>query len=126
MARSDDRVLSSGTVPVMAGVPMRYPNQIGACIKRYGYRYSEVAEETGIPRRSLTNYIAGKTQPPRYCLEKIARLLGCSVEELLAVPSAAVPVTVVVPGQLPDVPVMTVEQARRLLALLMSYAAMPE
>ncbi len=61
---------------------VRYPNRIGHCIKKYGYTYTEVADEIGIGRRTLSYYIAGERAAPRSCLEKIARLLGCEVEEL--------------------------------------------
>jgi tetratricopeptide (TPR) repeat protein/transcriptional regulator with XRE-family HTH domain len=61
---------------------IKYPNRIGHCIKKYGYTFTEVADEIGIGRRTLSYYIAGERAAPRYCLEKIARLLGCEVEEL--------------------------------------------
>lgn len=61
-----------------------YPNSIGYCIKKYGYTRSEVANEIGIARKSLYLYCSGRLAPPRYTLTKIARTLGCSVEELMA------------------------------------------
>ncbi len=59
-----------------------YPNRIGYCIKKYGYTSTEVADEIGVARRTLSYYISGERAAPRYCLEKIARLLGCEIEEL--------------------------------------------
>src|SRR5215469_12360204 len=59
-----------------------YPNNIGWWIKRQGYTQEEVADEIGIARRTLSNYIAGKRVAPRYCLEKIAKTIGCEIEDL--------------------------------------------
>jgi tetratricopeptide (TPR) repeat protein/transcriptional regulator with XRE-family HTH domain len=64
-----------------------YPNRIGYCIKKYGYSYTEVADEIGIARRTLYNYISGERAAPRYCLEKIAHLLACEVGELMSASS---------------------------------------
>ena len=63
-----------------------YPNNIKECIKRQGYTIGEVADEIGIARRTLTNYVAGTVPTPRLLLEKIAYTIACDVEELL--PSA--------------------------------------
>src|SRR5215469_9096007 len=59
-----------------------YPNNIGWWIKRQGYTQEEVADEIGIARRTLSNYIAGKRVAPRYCLENIAKTIGCEIEDL--------------------------------------------
>lgn len=63
-------------------VTVKYPNNIGYCIKKYGFTNTELADEVGITRRTLSNYIAGTRSVPRGCLEKIAATLGCSIEEL--------------------------------------------
>ena len=63
-----------------------YPNNIKECIKRQGYTIGEVADEIGIARRTLTNYVAGTVPTPRPLLEKIAYTIACDIEELL--PSA--------------------------------------
>lgn len=59
-----------------------YPNNIGWWIKKQGYTQEEVADEIGIARRTLSNYIAGKRVAPRYCLEKIAKTIGREIEDL--------------------------------------------
>ena len=64
-----------------------YPNSIGYCIKKYGYTHSEVAQEIGIARKSLYLYCSGRLATPRYTLTKIARTLGCSIEELMTAPT---------------------------------------
>src|SRR5450755_2116697 len=57
-------------------------NTIGKCIKKYGYFVQDVADEISISRRTLSNYIAGQRAAPRDILEKIAKTLGCEIEEL--------------------------------------------
>lgn len=64
-----------------------FPNNIGYCIRKYGYNYSELADEIGVSRKTLYNYIAGYRAVPKYTLEKIAKTLGCSAEELIAAPA---------------------------------------
>lgn len=66
----------------MAQRTVKYPNNIGYCIKKYGFTNTELADEIGITRRTLSNYIAGTRAIPRDCLEKIVATLGCSIEEL--------------------------------------------
>lgn len=63
-----------------------FPNRIGWCIKKYGYTYRELADEIGISRKALYNYISGYTATPKYTLEKIAKTLDCSIEELRSSP----------------------------------------
>jgi tetratricopeptide (TPR) repeat protein/transcriptional regulator with XRE-family HTH domain len=63
-----------------------YPNNVKHCIKRQGYTIQEVADETGIPRRTLTHYLSGKAPIPRQSLEKIAHTIGCDIEELIIQP----------------------------------------
>lgn len=66
----------------LAQVTVKYPNNIGYCIRKYGFTNTELADEIGITRRTLSNYIAGTRSVPRDCLDKIATTLGCSIEEL--------------------------------------------
>jgi transcriptional regulator with XRE-family HTH domain len=68
--------------PKETEAPSLYPNNIGRCIKKQGYTQEEVADAIGIARRTLTNYISGKRATPRYCLEKIAKAIGCEIEAL--------------------------------------------
>jgi transcriptional regulator with XRE-family HTH domain len=60
----------------------RYPNNIGWWIKKQGYTQEEVADTIGIARRTLSNYISGRRVTPRHYLEKIAKTIGCDIEEL--------------------------------------------
>lgn len=83
-----------------------YPNRIGYCIKKYGYTYTEVAEEISVSRRTLSYYISGERAAPRYCLEKIARLLGCEVEELI--------------GTQPSSILMLTDEQKRVLSALLN------
>lgn len=43
---------------------------------------SDLSEITGIPQCSISNYMNGKTSPSFYNADKIAKALGCSLEEL--------------------------------------------
>lgn len=61
-----------------------YPNNVRQCIKRQGYTLQEVADEIGIARRTLTNYVAGIVPIPRKCLEKIADVIGCDIQDLVS------------------------------------------
>jgi len=60
-----------------------YPNNVRQCIKRQGYTLQEVADEIGIARRTLTNYVAGIVPIPRKYLEKIADMIGCDIQDLV-------------------------------------------
>lgn len=48
---------------------------------RDGVSQIELAERTGIPRPVLSNYMTGKNCPSFYKIDKIARALGCSVDD---------------------------------------------
>lgn len=65
----------------------------GECKKEFGLRLRSMmfrrnvdqlrlSELTGIPQPSISNYVNGKTSPTFYNLDKIARALKCSVDEL--------------------------------------------
>lgn len=56
---------------------------IGYWIKKQGYTIQEVANEVGISRRTLSNYIAGVRMPPRNVLQRIATIIGCDPQCLL-------------------------------------------
>ena len=64
-----------------------YHNNVRKYIKQHGYTIQEVADEIGISRRTLTNYVTGISPIPRAYLEKIASTIGCDVEELMARPA---------------------------------------
>ena len=61
-------------------------NEFGVRLRRLlylkGMTQIELSERTGIQRTQLTNYILGKTSPSFYIVDKIAKGLGCSIDEL--------------------------------------------
>jgi len=61
----------------------KYPNALKHSIKLLGYTLQEVADEVGIPRRTLTEYCAGRNPIPRKVVQQIAAVLGCSLEMLV-------------------------------------------
>lgn len=60
-----------------------YPNNLKQCIKRAGYKIREVADEIGMPRSTLSDYVAGNRPVPKDCLDKIAKVIGYHVEEFV-------------------------------------------
>ena len=63
------------------------------CRKEFGHRLAkimwrknisqvELAQRSGITQSQLSNYITGKTSPSFYNVDKIARALDCSTDEL--------------------------------------------
>lgn len=50
-------------------------------MRRDGVSQLELSERTGIPCPMLSNYMNGKTCPSFYKVDKIARALGCSVDD---------------------------------------------
>ncbi|MBV8694816.1 MAG: helix-turn-helix transcriptional regulator [Ktedonobacteraceae bacterium] len=61
-----------------------YPNHIRYYIRRQGYSIQEAARKIGIPRRTFTDYVIGVRPMPREGLKRLARLLKCSVSDLLS------------------------------------------
>lgn len=41
----------------------------------------ELSERTGIPQSAISNYITGRRSPSFYNLDKIAKALGCSLDD---------------------------------------------
>ena len=64
-----------------ASVP-RYPNALRSCIKQAGYSFREVSRETTIPESTLYSWASGKQVIPHAFRERLAHVIGCSVEEL--------------------------------------------
>jgi transcriptional regulator with XRE-family HTH domain len=62
----------------MADDLSKYPNHLKKMIKQMGLSVKEVADESGIPLRTLFDYCAGKVPIPRKRLEEIALVIGCS------------------------------------------------
>jgi transcriptional regulator with XRE-family HTH domain len=68
----------------------RYPNDLRYCIKQQGYTIQDVAARTGIPRRTLSDYLTGSRPIPRAYLKKLARVLRCSIHEIIPEPDLVV------------------------------------
>lgn len=49
---------------------------------RNGISQAELSDKTGISVPVLSNYITGKNTPSFYKVDKIAKAIGCSVDEL--------------------------------------------
>lgn len=50
-------------------------------LERKGMSQFELSERTGITPSDICNYVNGKTSPTFYRVDKIAKALGCSVDE---------------------------------------------
>lgn len=63
-----------------------FKREFGIRLKKLMYRkgltQNELAEKTGIPQPQISNYIVGKNSPSFFRVEKIAKALGCSLDEL--------------------------------------------
>ena len=51
-------------------------------LQRHNMSQLELSEITGIYQPQISNYISGKSTPSFYNVDKIAKALGCSVDEL--------------------------------------------
>lgn len=49
---------------------------------RKGITQSELSEKTGLSQTMLSNYITGKNSPSFYNVDKIAKALECSIDDL--------------------------------------------
>jgi transcriptional regulator with XRE-family HTH domain/tetratricopeptide (TPR) repeat protein len=63
-----------------------YPNDLRYCIKQQGYTIKEVADRAGIAQRTMSDYLTGDRPIPREPLKKIARVLRCSIHEIIPEP----------------------------------------
>jgi tetratricopeptide (TPR) repeat protein len=72
----------------MSNALPKYPNRIKEQIHAVGYTIREITEELNIAERTMRDYLTGRTAMPRTYLEALARVLGCTCEELL-LPSSA-------------------------------------
>ncbi|MBE3561253.1 MAG: helix-turn-helix transcriptional regulator [Ktedonobacteraceae bacterium] len=61
----------------------RYPNQLRNLIVTSGYTFKEISEETGISLSALFIYARGERAIPHSSRLAIARVIGCSVDELV-------------------------------------------
>ena len=60
---------------------IEFGNRLCKLMALKGINQIELAERTGITQPALSNYISGKTNPHFYAVDKIAKVLGCSVDE---------------------------------------------
>ena len=57
-------------------------NALFAMMRRKGINQLELSEMTGISQPQLSRYMTGRNTPSSFVLRKIARALGCSIDEL--------------------------------------------
>ena len=50
--------------------------------ERYSMTQTDLANATGIPQQQISKYIRGYRVPTFYNLDKIARALDCTIDEL--------------------------------------------
>lgn len=67
----------------MAEKSAKYPNYLRKLIKQSGFTVKDVADESGIPLRTLFEYCKGDMPVPRKKLEDIAAVIGCSPHYLI-------------------------------------------
>lgn len=67
----------------MKGVIMQ--NRIRELREDRDLRQIDVAEETGIDQRTLSNYETGKTNPDSYAIIQLAKFYGVSTDYLLGI-----------------------------------------
>lgn len=60
----------------------QHPNALRMSIESAGYSFREISKETNIPERTLYDWAAGNRVIPHRDRETLARLLGCSPDDL--------------------------------------------
>lgn len=60
---------------------IEFGNRLRRVMALKGVNETTLSEKTGIQRTLLSNYISGRTNPSFYAVDKIAKALGCSVDE---------------------------------------------
>jgi tetratricopeptide (TPR) repeat protein/lambda repressor-like predicted transcriptional regulator len=71
-----------------------YPNELRVHIRKAGYSFREVSQETGVPESTLYDWAAGNRPIPHTERKIFAHLLGCPIEVLAPEPSLAVATSV--------------------------------
>ncbi len=51
-------------------------------MRRKGYSQQQLSVRTGISQPAISNYVTGRRMPSFYMIDKIAKALNCSVDEL--------------------------------------------
>ena len=72
---SDDGAMTRSQTNRVFGILLR------KVMQRKGMTQQMLADATGLQQYQICNYTYGKSSPSLYALDKIARALGCSVEE---------------------------------------------
>ena len=60
---------------------IEFGNRLRRVMAMNGINETTLAEKTGIQRTLISNYISGRTNPSFYAVDKIAKAIGCSVDE---------------------------------------------
>lgn len=61
---------------------MEFGYRLRRLMYKKGMTQTELADLAGIQRTQLNNYINGKTSPSFYIVDRIAKALGCSTDDL--------------------------------------------
>ncbi|MEO8973180.1 MAG: helix-turn-helix transcriptional regulator [Ktedonobacteraceae bacterium] len=114
-------------MPKRSQTPPKYPNSLREQIQHNGLTLTEVAQETDIPLRTVSDYCAGRLRIPRQRLEEFAHLIGCTADEIVPkyepTPQSHVPAPFkLLPPVSSILPVQVVEPQASLLLLNMSIA----
>ena len=59
-----------------------FGNRLRTIMYRKGMTQQELGELSGIPQPVISSYISGKTSPTFYRVDRIAKALGCSIDDL--------------------------------------------
>ena len=63
---------------------MSFSSQLKKAMEEMNMSQAELVEKTGLAKSSISQYVSGKNVPKKVTIEKIARVLGVSVEFLNA------------------------------------------
>lgn len=72
----DDHDLDKDSFRRIFGVLLR------RCLEHSGLTQEELSEKTGIPQPNISDYLYGKHFPSFYQIDKMAKAMNCSVEDL--------------------------------------------
>lgn len=68
--------------PKGGGRPFNTTTPLGQMMARKGVRVGDMAAVAGIPERHVSDYLAGRKDPPEVRLVFMARALGCRVSAI--------------------------------------------